>query len=108
MTDRFVLITGCSGAGKSSLLDELKSRGFAVVEEPGRRIVREELEAGGRALPWTNAAAFARKAVTLALADLGAAQSLEGWVFFDRGLIDAASALQSVTGESARDLWCAA
>ncbi|MGH6988053.1 MAG: AAA family ATPase [Caulobacteraceae bacterium] len=101
MTDHFVLITGCSGGGKSSLLEELKGRGFAVVEEPGRRIVREELEAGGRALPWIDAAAFARRAVALARADLEAAKALDGWVFFDRGLIDAASALQSLTGEPA-------
>ncbi|MGH7016153.1 MAG: AAA family ATPase, partial [Caulobacteraceae bacterium] len=68
-------------------------------------IVREELEAGGRALPWTNAAAFARKAVAVALADLEAAQALEGWVFFDRGLIDAASALQNLSGETALETY---
>ncbi|MPT22826.1 MAG: ATPase, partial [Starkeya sp.] len=40
--DRFVVISGCSGGGKSTLLTELARRGFAVVEEPGRRIVAEE------------------------------------------------------------------
>ena len=97
-SDRFVLITGCSGAGKSTLLAELAARGFATVEEPGRRIVREELASGGTALPWVDGEAFARRAIEMALADRRAAAS-EGWVFFDRGLIDAASALQTVTGE---------
>ena len=32
-----------------------------------------------------------------------AARRLNGWVFFDRGLIDAAAALQHVTGEPALD-----
>ena len=40
--DRFVVITGCSGGGKSTLLDELGRRGHATIEEPGRRIVRED------------------------------------------------------------------
>ena len=101
MCERFVLITGCSGGGKSTLLAELAARGHAVVEEPGRRIVREELASGGQALPWVDGAAFLRRAIEMALADRAAARTQEGWVFFDRGLIDAASGLQSVTGEPA-------
>lgn len=96
---RFVIISGCSGGGKSSLLDELSRRGHACVGEPGRRIVRAELAAGGDALPWTDAQAFARKAIELALADLVRADAHAGWVFFDRGLIDAVSALAHLTGD---------
>ncbi len=40
-----------------------------------------------------------RRAVELSLADLRAAEGLDGWVFFDRGLIDAASGVQHVTGQ---------
>ena len=97
--DRFVVISGCSGGGKSSLLAELGRRGHAVVEEPGRRIVREELSSGGSALPWVDGAAFARRAIAMALADRASAAALEGWVFFDRGLVDAAAALENLTGE---------
>ena len=100
-TDRFVVISGCSGGGKSSLLAELGRRGYAVVEEPGRRIVREQLKARGSALPWVDAAAFARRAVAMSLADLAAVAGRGDWVFFDRGLIDAAAALQHLTGEPA-------
>jgi predicted ATPase len=64
------------------------------VEEPGRRIVKEEMLGEGLALPWVDEAAFARRAVTLALADRTAADRLTGWVFFDRGLIDAVAGLQ--------------
>ncbi|MEJ0078676.1 MAG: AAA family ATPase [Alphaproteobacteria bacterium] len=99
--DRFVVISGCSGGGKSALLAELGRRGRAVVEEPGRRIVRQELTGGGSALPWVDAAAFARRAVTMALADRASASARKGWVFFDRGLVDAAAALQHLTGEPA-------
>jgi predicted ATPase len=78
------------------LLAELRRRGHGVIEEPGRRIVAEELAGGGSALPWEDAVAFARRAIEMALADrAGAAAS--GWVFFDRGLIDAAVALEHLT-----------
>jgi len=100
---RFVVISGCSGGGKSTLLAELARRGYAVVEEPGRRIVQEELAGSGAALPWVDEAAFARRAVAIALADQVSARQLNGWIFFDRGLVDAAAALQHVTGEPALD-----
>jgi predicted ATPase len=93
------LITGCSGGGKSTLLGELLARGHHVVEEPGRRIVRHELEVGGQALPWLDKMAFVRQLIDTALADRALAQSLFGWVFFDRGLLDAASGLEDLTGQ---------
>lgn len=98
MHERFVLISGCSGGGKSTLLAELGRRGYAVMEEPGRRIVKHELETGGCALPWVDASAFTRRALAMSLADWENASAYSGWVFFDRGLIDAASALQRLTG----------
>jgi len=97
--DRFVTISGCSGGGKSTLLAELAQRGHAVVEEPGRRIVREELAGEGAALPWVDGVAFARRAVAMALRDRAMASTTQGWVFFDRGLVDAAAALEHLAGE---------
>jgi predicted ATPase len=99
--NRFVVISGCSGGGKSALLAELGQRGYATVEEPGRRIVKEELLGAGLALPWVNEIAFARRAVEMSLLDRDAASREAGWVFFDRGLLDAAAALQHLAGEPA-------
>jgi len=78
------VISGCSGGGKSTLLEELRRRGHAVVEEPGRRIVREELTRGGTALPSVDSEAFPRCAVDMALADLESVSTEAGWVLFDR------------------------
>ncbi|MBB4440518.1 MULTISPECIES: AAA family ATPase [Rhizobium] len=97
--NRSVLISGCSGGGKSTLLRELAARGYAIVEEPGRRIVSQELEGDGAALPWVDMVAFARRAIEMATADHSAAREQPGWTFFDRGLIDATAALQYLTGE---------
>lgn len=94
---RHVVLSGCSGGGKSTLLRELGRRGFATVPEPGRRIVEEELGGGGKALPWVDLAAFARRAIAVASQDRLRASREAGWVFFDRGLIDAAVALERAT-----------
>lgn len=97
--DRFVVISGCSSGGKSTLLSELRRRGYAVVEEPGRRIIADELKNSGRALPWVNPAAFAERALEMSLRDREKAGKMSGLVFFDRGLIDAAAALEHATGK---------
>ena len=97
--NRHVIISGCSGGGKSTLLAELATRGYVTVPEPGRRIIAQEKASGGRALPWLDLAAFARRAIEVAIQDRKAAARTDGWVFFDRGLIDAAAALEQATGE---------
>ena len=97
--DRFVILSGCSGGGKSTLLDELARRGHAVVAEPGRRIVAEQLHESGTALPWVDPVGFLEKTLALAEADYATTRQAEGWVFFDRGVIDAAAGLYLLTGQ---------
>jgi len=98
--DRFVVVSGCSGGGKSALLQELRRRGYATVEEPGRRIVKEQLLSGGTALPWIDGVAFARCCIVLARSDRKSAGRLQGrWVFFDRSLVDSSVALRHLTEE---------
>lgn len=102
MDDGFILISGCSGGGKSTLLEALNARGFSTVAEPGRRIVREETANNGTALPWVDLKAFAQRAVDMSRVDLADAANLHGPVFFDRGLIDAAVALELAGGKTYR------
>ncbi|MCY6383234.1 AAA family ATPase [Hoeflea prorocentri] len=101
--NRFILISGCSSGGKSTLLSALQTKGYAVVEEPGRRIVEQETKGDGSALPWVDMRAFARRAVEMARSDLAMAERQSGPVFFDRGLIDAAVALEHSAGVSLRE-----
>lgn len=82
-----ILVTGCSGGGKTTLIDALANRGYATVAEPGRRIIAEERAGAGAALPWVDSAAFSDRAYNMALADLTAVQG-EPVVFFDRGLLE--------------------
>jgi predicted ATPase len=85
---RRIVISGCSGGGKSTLIDELSSRGFHTLAEAGRTIVRWELETNGQALPWIDPPLFAKKLATLAIDLFDTAVELEDLVFFDRCAIE--------------------
>ena len=93
-----VLLSGCSGGGKSTLLAELQRRGEAVIEEPGRRVIAAERATGGTALPWLDLAGFAHAALAMAIADIVAARASGRRTVFDRGVIDAAAALDHLDG----------
>jgi predicted ATPase len=97
------VISGCSGGGKSTLLSELAGRGFMTVEEPGRRIIKDERANGGNALPWIDMTAFAHRALDLAIADRIAVEGKFGPIFFDRGWVDAVGALEHFAGEPAEE-----
>lgn len=60
--------------------------------------MKAELETGGLALPWSDIEGFLRRVLELALEDHAQAGVRDGWVFFDRGLIDAAAGIERVTG----------
>ncbi|MDU8945553.1 AAA family ATPase [Ovoidimarina sediminis] len=98
-----VLITGCSGGGKSTLLAALREAGERCDDEPGRRIVAEARAGTGAALAWVDPLAFARRAVEVSRADLEATHRMAGRVFFDRGPIDAAVALEHAGGACLAD-----
>jgi len=100
MHNRWVVLSGCSGGGKSTLLDALAARGYAVCKEPGRDIVREQLAIDGDALPWRNSAAFARQCIDRCIEYLTAAEP-QHTTFFDRSLVDAVLGLERV-GPGAR------
>ena len=87
-----VVITGCSGGGKSTLLAALAARGHPTLPEAGRRIVRREQATGGTALPWSDPAGFAAKTFALAAGDILRAAS-DCVTFVDRSPIDTIAAL---------------
>lgn len=84
-----IILTGGPGGGKSSLLEELRRRGFLCVDEVARGIIKEEVALGGEALPWKNAELFRNRMFEeqLKVYQTNPSQD-ERWIFFDRGLID--------------------
>ncbi|MFA7263576.1 MAG: AAA family ATPase [Caulobacter sp.] len=93
---RAVVITGCSGGGKSTLLAELARRGHRVFPEPGRQIVKEQDWIGGDALPWDAPAKFAELALSRGLNQRITAATAGGLAFFDRGIVEPLSGLEQL------------
>jgi predicted ATPase len=91
---RLVVVSGCSGGGKSALLDAMAARGYQVFREPGRQVVKEELLIGGEALPWVNELRFAERCIARAAHFFNLARPEAGPVFFDRSIVDAVAALE--------------
>lgn len=86
--ENYVIISGCSGGGKSTLLSELVKRGYAVVLEPGRQIVKEQHAIDGDALPWINSQKFLDLALSRYLYQFNSQKQTDQLIFFDRGIID--------------------
>lgn len=86
--DRFFVLTGGPGAGKTTLVEALKARGFATTEEAGRGVIRQEVENGGDGLPWVDRERFAELMFEWELRSWREAERRDGPVVFDRGLPD--------------------
>ena len=88
MTDRFHVITGGPGSGKTSLITALAADGFRHMPEAGRAIIQDQVDIEGTALPWRDREAFA--ALMLAWEMRSYREALAGSVsvLFDRGVPD--------------------
>jgi predicted ATPase len=85
--NRFTIITGGPGAGKTSLIGELQRRGFAGTHEAGRAIIRDQQLIGGRALHTADAGLFAELMLAWEMRSYRIAeQDPADAVFFDRGI----------------------
>lgn len=87
-TDRFVVITGGPGSGKSTLIAALAERGFGCMPEGGRAIIQDQVAIGGDALPWANREKFAEFMLAWDMRSYREAAGLSGQVLFDRGIPD--------------------
>lgn len=86
--DRFFVVTGGPGAGKTTLIDALKAAGFAAAPEAGRAVIQDQSAIGGHGLPWKDPMLFAELNLSWDLRSRRDAMSASGPVFFDRGVVD--------------------
>lgn len=87
-SNRFFVLTGGPGAGKTTLVEALKARGYAATEEAGRGVIRDEMQQGGDGLPWIDRERFAQLMFEWELRSYRQAERRSGSVFSDRGLPD--------------------
>lgn len=91
--DRFIVVTGGPGSGKSTLIDALRAEGFRAMPESGRAIIQQQVAIGGTALPWADRRAFADLMLSWDLRSYQEAEAGSGLTLFDRGVPDVAGYL---------------
>jgi len=87
-SERFYVITGGPGSGKTSLIECLRSRGYVCSTEAGRAIIQNQVAIGGSALPWNDRLLFAELMLQWEMRSYHLAEQSTGPVFFDRGVAD--------------------
>jgi len=86
--DRFFVLTGGPGSGKSTLIDALERAGYARSLEAGRGVIQDQMSIGGRALPWDDRTLFSELMLSWEMRSYRMARGSAGLVFFDRGVVD--------------------
>lgn len=89
-----VIITGGPGTGKTALLRELALLGFATVEESARAVISERLTIG--LPPRPSPGEFAQEILRRDVLKYERSADATGWVFFDRGVIEALAMVNDV------------
>ncbi|MBG2877535.1 AAA family ATPase [Proteus alimentorum] len=88
-----IILTGGPGSGKTTLINELKNRGYPCSLEAGRAIIQDQSVIDGIALPWADPNAFAQAMLIWELRSWHEASSNKILYFYDRGLPDIAGYL---------------
>jgi predicted ATPase len=74
--------------GKTTLIRHLQAMGERVVEETARAVIREQVEAGGDAVPWLDNDRFVDETARRDIAIFDSLADETRRVFFDRGIMD--------------------
>jgi predicted ATPase len=93
-TERFFVVTGGPGSGKTTLIEALHKRGYARSIEAGRGVIQDQVQIGGRALPWEDRLLFAELMLNWEMRSYHLAEQCEGMIFFDRGVPDVSGYLR--------------
>jgi len=86
--DRFYVITGGPGSGKTSLIEALRSRGHSSSVEAGRGIISNQVAIDGPALPWRDPMLFSELMLSWEMRSYHLAEQSSPPAFFDRGVPD--------------------
>lgn len=78
-----IVITGGPSVGKSTLINELRNAGFAIVSEQATEIIKE-----GKILPWENRDLFQREVLKRQIEAEAPYRKSKETVFVDRGIFD--------------------
>jgi predicted ATPase len=84
----FFVISGGPRSGKTTVLRELAKLGIPYAPEVARQIIKEQVEAGGTALPWSDRASYANLMLERSIEAYLEHASASMPIFADRGIPD--------------------
>ena len=84
----FFVLSGGPGAGKTTILEELAKLGYRHAPEVARRIIQEQVESRGAALPWADRAAYTRLMLDRSIESYRSHTPAARTLFADRGIPD--------------------
>lgn len=90
--NKLIVISGCSGGGKTTLITELSKMGYTVFPEVATEILREQLAIKGDITPWQYPKAFCKLLIERSITDFNKAKTmvdvLGKVIFFDRSYLE--------------------
>ena len=82
----FHILTGGPGAGKTTVLEALRARGYSCTDEAARRILKEQAASGGNATHDGDRVRYRDLMLEQGVRDFHAVGQTSSPVFFDRGI----------------------
>ncbi len=86
--NNFIVFTGGPSSGKTTVLNYLKGLGYQCANEVGRKVIQQQVEMEGKALPWDDKTAFRDEMMREEIGNYRSHKDTEELVFFDRSIID--------------------
>jgi predicted ATPase len=97
-----IVFTGGLGVGKTTLLLELRARGYTIVGDSARTIIQDRRSHG--LIPRPNAYEFAQAVLRMDVKNYARHATASAHVFFDRSVLDALCMLDQVAPLSTSEL----
>lgn len=83
----YYIITGAPCTGKTTILEELKSRGYTCHSEIARKVIRENLDSGLEVFPWNQMQLFSDMVMDR-MVELAKEFAPNELCFLDRSMVD--------------------
>lgn len=83
-----IALSGAAGTGKTTLIEALERRNYAVHHEYSRQLIQESMAQGSDVLPWDNLDAFTEAVVQKRWEHFVAGNAQDEVIFYDRTPMD--------------------
>lgn len=86
--ENYIVLTGPMGAGKSTILKELKKLGLLCIDEPARQILAEQRAIEGSGVPEQEPKLFSELMLSRSIYQFKQMEHHHGTIIYDRGIPD--------------------